>query len=95
MSAAGQDTVGAQPDDNNFPAPMTRSPLELLMSKTRESHRQSNIFYTTNPPEDESPQIEPAPPSLVQTWFPGVAPNTIWMGVGALAFLMFIKSQNK
>jgi hypothetical protein len=92
MSAAGTDTVGATPDDNNFPAPMTRSPLDILMSKTRDAHRQSDIFWTTNPPEDESPQIIAPPPSLIQTWFPGVAPNTIWMGVGALAFLMFLKS---
>jgi len=92
MSAAGTDTLGADPNGNNFPSPMTPvSPLALLMAKTREAERRSDIFWTTDPPEDESPEVVQPSPSLVERWFPGVAPGTLYTGAAALAFLWLIR----
>jgi len=91
MSAAGTDTVGADPNDNNFPPVMMVSPLARLMAKTREAQRKADIFYSTDPPEDESPEVHVPPPSIVQRLLPGIAPSTVYVGLGTLAFLWLIK----
>jgi len=93
MSAS--DTIGMRPDSNNFPSPVfSKHPLQLLQEKVREAGKQNDIFYTTNPPEDESPRIEAPPPSLLDRWFPGVAPQTVWLGAGALTLVFLLKSMS-
>jgi hypothetical protein len=83
-----------RPDNNNFASSLHRSPLQVLQEKTMKARQATDIFYATDPPEDESPGIEAPPPSLLDRLFPGVAPTTIWLGAGALGFVFLLKSMS-
>ena len=92
MSSVAEQTPTADPDANNFPSPLAFSPLAALMRKHQTARQHEDIFYSLDPPEDESPQITMPQPSLIARTFPGVAPQTIWLGLGALALVWALKN---
>ena len=90
--SASADTTGANANDDNFQSPH-QSSLQKLMWKQREARQLQDIFYVTDPPENESPSIEPAPPGIFERLLPGIAPQTIWFGLGAIGLVLLLKQR--
>lgn len=69
--------------------------LKRLQAKVGQTQRNADIFWTTESPQDETSQ-PPMPPinpieELVRSWFPGVSPNTIYLGAFALAVVVYFR----
>lgn len=91
MSSVAENTPASDPDANNFQSPLTFNALGALMKKHQAARQNEDIFYSLDPPEDESPLINQPPPSLLARTLPGVAPGTIWLGLGAIALVWMLK----
>ena len=81
----------ADANDNNFQSLLIVRSMAKLQGKVLQSRNNANIFLTTDPPEDISPVMEQPKPSLVQRWFPGVEPTTVYLGAGAIVVALLIK----
>ncbi len=81
----------ADPQENNFQSMLIVRSLAKLQGRVIQARNNANIFLTTDPPEDLSPVMEARKPSIVERWFPGVEPTTIWLGAGAIALALFLR----
>jgi hypothetical protein len=68
--------------------------LKRLQEKVSQTERFNNIFSATQPPE-EAPMEMPRPPNPISEWVsslvPGIPPNTIYLFVGALAVVFYLR----
>ena len=80
------------PEDNNFQSLLITRSLRALEGKVSQSKRNSDIFFTTDPPEDEAPVMPQAKPSLIDKWFPGISPSTVYLAGGAIAVAILLRS---
>lgn len=68
--------------------------LKRLQEKVSQTERQNNIFSATQPPEEDVKET-PRPPNpiseFVGSLVPGIAPNTIYLFMGVLAVITFLR----
>lgn len=83
----------ANPQENNFQSMLIVRSLAKLQGRVIQARNNANIFITTDPPEDLSPVLEARKPSLIERWFPGVEPQTIYLGAGAIAVALLLRSR--